>query len=85
MNGNNYTIKTKSNATNVPAGQLSSFLDTGTSLPQVPVEIAQAIYEMVPGAVRSNSTSMWYLPCRSSLNLTWYLGYAISVPSPAQL
>ena len=73
VNGQNYTFTTKSEVSDVPNGKLVAFLDTGTSLPEIPGDVADFIYSNIPGSVSDNGT--WYVPCQSGANLTWYLGY----------
>lgn len=72
VNGKNLTFTTKPELPTVPAGKLSAYMDTGTSFPEVPAEIANFIYGNIPGSVNSNGT--WFVPCQSGANLTWYLG-----------
>lgn len=74
LNGKNYTFVNNSEVSSVPAGKLVGFLDTGTSLPQVPNDVADFIYDNIPGSVKANGT--WFVPCHGGANLTWYLGYA---------
>lgn len=77
VNGQNFTFNLTSRAGNAPGGKLVGFLDTGTSLPMVPAEVAQMIYGSVPGAVNDNNT--WFVPCHTGANLTWFLGYVSSL------
>ncbi|EKM58859.1 uncharacterized protein PHACADRAFT_86559, partial [Phanerochaete carnosa HHB-10118-sp] len=72
VNGHNYTFKTKSKVTTVPQGQLVGFLDTGTSLPEVPEDVADFIYSNIDGSVKNGG--VWFVPCESGANSTWYLG-----------
>lgn len=72
VNGKNYTFKTKSEVATVPKGHLVGFLDTGTSLPEVPEDVADFIYGSIDGAVKNGG--VWFVPCETSVNLTWYLG-----------
>ncbi|EPS97738.1 hypothetical protein FOMPIDRAFT_158263 [Fomitopsis schrenkii] len=63
--------------------QLVVVFDTGFSLPQVPSNVADAIYSRVPGAsfvnVPAASGMVWTLPCDVELNVTFKFG-GVSYP-----
>lgn len=57
--------------------QLHVMLDTGFTFPQVPREVADAIYGRVPGAEfipQTNSPGFWRIPCDYELNITFLFG-----------
>ncbi|KIP07540.1 hypothetical protein PHLGIDRAFT_35388 [Phlebiopsis gigantea 11061_1 CR5-6] len=83
VNGQNFTFTTKSEVSDVPDGKLVAFLDTGTSLPEIPSEAVDFIYGSIPGSVSDNGT--WYIPCQSGANLTWYLGGQAFPTNPLDL
>lgn len=55
--------------------QLHVIFDTGFTIPQVPQNVADAIYGRVPGATWNNSTQFsagyWNIPCDYELNVTF--------------
>lgn len=76
VNGINFTSANSSQAERPTplVGNFTALMDTGTNWAFVPPEIADFIYGNIPGAV--HSSGLWYVPCNSGANLTWYIGCA---------
>ncbi|KAH9893132.1 aspartic peptidase domain-containing protein [Epithele typhae] len=56
----------------VPTGKVAAVLDTGFSLPQIPIAAVNAIYESVPGAVYSEP--YWVVPCDAAPTVVFTFG-----------
>ncbi|KAI9466600.1 aspartic peptidase domain-containing protein [Lactarius psammicola] len=74
-------IQVTSNATLAPthdASQLVAIIDTGFTLPQVPSEVARAMYSGAKGAkltnVESFSGDIWVIDCDAEVNATFLIG-----------
>ncbi|EIN07494.1 acid protease [Punctularia strigosozonata HHB-11173 SS5] len=75
-NGKKITTTSTVNDTTTPK-QLNVVFDTGFSIPQVPKAVADAIYGDVSGAKLQNVSgigSIYVLPCKTELNLTFVFG-----------
>jgi hypothetical protein len=74
VNGKNVTLpRTAVNSTQNPA-QLTAVFDSGFSLPQLPKSMVDAIYANVSGARFDSANFTWMLPCKSEINVTFYIG-----------
>ncbi|CAE6519191.1 unnamed protein product [Rhizoctonia solani] len=80
INGVNQTLQTTiTNGTIPPSGKLPAVLDTGFSLPQIPQQIAAAIYEPM-GGLFDQGSGQYIVPCEAQANLTLYIGgYTIPI------
>ncbi|KAH9037652.1 aspartic peptidase domain-containing protein [Lactarius pseudohatsudake] len=74
-------IKVTSNATDAPihdVNQLVAIIDTGFTLPQVPSEVAHALYSGAKGAKLTNvqqfSGDIWVIDCDVEVNATFLIG-----------
>ncbi|KAI9448438.1 acid protease [Lactarius indigo] len=74
-------VQVTSNATGAPthdANQLVAILDTGFTLPQVPSEVARALYSGAKGAkltsIQSFSGDIWVIDCDAEVNATFLIG-----------
>ncbi|KAH9172156.1 acid protease [Lactarius sanguifluus] len=74
-------IKVTSNATFAPkhdGDQLVAIFDTGFTLPQVPSEVARALYSGAKGAKLTNlqffSGDIWVIDCDAEVNATFLIG-----------
>ncbi|KAH9037651.1 acid protease [Lactarius pseudohatsudake] len=74
-------VKVTSNATDAPThdvNQLVAILDTGFTLPQVPSEVARALYSGAKGAKLTNLQSfngdIWVIDCDAEVNATFVIG-----------
>lgn len=59
---------------NTPSGKLTTVIDSGFSLPQVPRKVSDAIYGRVNGASYSVENGVWLIPCGQELNITIVFG-----------
>lgn len=57
-----------------PDGQMVVVLDSGFTLPQVPRDMADAIYGRVQGAEYNEASEVWTVPCDQLVNLTFKFG-----------
>jgi hypothetical protein len=57
-----------------PDGKLVAVIDSGFTLPQVPREMADAIYGRVQGAIYDTTQQLWTLPCGQLLNISFNFG-----------
>jgi hypothetical protein len=62
-----------------PDGTLVAVIDSGFTLPQVPREIADAIYGRVQGAVYDTDHQFWTVPCEQLLNISFNFG-GVNIP-----
>ncbi|KAH9007248.1 aspartic peptidase domain-containing protein [Lactarius hatsudake] len=74
-------IQVTSNATDAPthdANQLVAVFDTGFTLPQVPSEVARALYSGAKGAnltnVQKAGGDIWVIDCDAEVNATFLIG-----------
>jgi hypothetical protein len=67
-------IKIKSGAPKAPSGTLVAVIDSGFTLPQVPRDVADAIYGRVKGARYSTDDEVWVVPCDQYLQLSFNFG-----------
>ncbi|KAH8081983.1 aspartic peptidase A1 [Cristinia sonorae] len=67
-------IKVKSIVPSAPDNQLVAVFDSGYTFPQVPREMADAIYGRVPGAVYNEVSEIWTVPCGQLINLSFKFG-----------
>ncbi|KAH9065115.1 acid protease [Lactarius deliciosus] len=72
-------IKVTSNAPFAPihdVNQLVAIIDTGFTLPQVPSEVARALYSGAKGAklLSSSSGDIWVIDCDAEINATFLIG-----------
>ena len=56
VNGRNPTFSSNSSVPIVAPGNLVALMDTGTSLPDAPHDVADFIYSGIPGSVNGNGT-----------------------------
>jgi hypothetical protein len=54
--------------------KLVAVLDSGFTFPQVPRDVADAIYGRVPGANYDSKEQIWTIPCDIEVNLTFVFG-----------
>lgn len=78
---NGKAIQVVSNATEAPLhyeNQLVAIIDTGFSLPQVPSDVAHALYSGAKGAKLTNVQSLggdiWVIDCDAEVNATFLIG-----------
>ncbi|KAH9013842.1 aspartic peptidase domain-containing protein [Lactarius pseudohatsudake] len=78
---NGKAVNVKSNAIDAPthnASQLVAGIDTGFTLPQVPSEVAHAMYSGAKGAklknLQSYSGDIWVIDCDAEVNVTFLIG-----------
>ena len=57
-----------------PDGQLVVVFDSGFTLPQVPRDMADAIYGRVQGAEYNEESEVWTVPCDQLINLSFKFG-----------
>lgn len=57
-----------------PDNQLVAVFDSGYTLPQVPRSMSDAIYGCVQGAVYSEASGVWTVPCSQEINLSFMFG-----------
>jgi len=57
-----------------PDGTLVAVIDSGFTFPQVPRDMADAIYGRVQGAVYDTTLQIWTLPCDQLLNISFNFG-----------
>ncbi|KAJ7122175.1 aspartic peptidase domain-containing protein [Mycena epipterygia] len=55
-------------------GKLVALMDTGTPTATVPVDVFNAIYASIPGALFSSSQGNWIVPCNTTSIVTVVLG-----------
>lgn len=67
-------IKIDSIVPSAPDNQLVVVFDSGYTLPQVPRAVSDAIYGRVPGAMYSEASEVWTVPCSQMINLTFKFG-----------
>ncbi|KAI0357462.1 aspartic peptidase A1 [Trametes cingulata] len=67
-------IKVDSIVPSAPDGQLVVVFDSGFTLPQVPRDMADAIYGRVPGAEYNEASEVWTVPCDQLIPLTFKFG-----------
>ncbi|KAI9448437.1 acid protease [Lactarius indigo] len=74
-------IKVTSNATYAPihdVNQLVAIIDTGFTFPQVPSEVAHALYSGAKGAkltnVEETGGDVWVIDCDAEVNVTFLIG-----------
>lgn len=72
VNGRNISLG-KSVVAGTAPGKLVAVLDSGSSDADVPFDLADAIYEGIPGTLKVNGT--WYVPCYMGMNATVVIGY----------
>jgi hypothetical protein len=78
VNGKNVTLpRTVVNTTQNPA-QLTAVFDSGFSLPQLPKSMVDAIYANVSRARFDSANFTWMLPCKSEINVTFYIGLSFA-------
>ncbi|KAM5543963.1 hypothetical protein V8D89_002580 [Ganoderma adspersum] len=59
----------------VPSGSTVAALDSGSSFPSLPPAAVNAIYGSIPGALYDETSQDWFVPCNSSMNLTFVFGF----------
>ena len=57
-----------------PDGKLVAVVDSGFTLPQVPRQVADAIYGRVQGAEWNEDNAVWTIPCGQLLNVSFKFG-----------
>ena len=57
-----------------PDGKLVAVVDSGFTLPQVPRQVADAIYGRVQGAEWKSDWNAWTIPCTQMLNISFKFG-----------
>jgi len=62
-----------------PDGTLVAVIDSGFTLPQVPRDMADAIYGRVQGAVYDTANQFWTVPCGQLLNISFNFG-GVNIP-----
>ncbi|KAI0771200.1 acid protease [Trametes elegans] len=67
-------IKVDSIVPSAPDDQLVVVFDSGFTLPQVPREMADAIYGRVQGAEYNEESEIWTIPCSQNIPLTFKFG-----------
>ncbi|THH23116.1 hypothetical protein EUX98_g8061 [Antrodiella citrinella] len=67
-------IEISSIVPSAPDGQLVVIFDSGYTLPQVPRAMSDAIYGRVQGAIYSETSEAWTIPCSQEVNLTIKFG-----------
>ena len=67
-------IKYDSIVSKAPDGQLVAVVDSGFTLPQVPRDVADAIYGRVQGAEWNADNEVWTIPCDQMLNISFKFG-----------
>ncbi|KAI9431473.1 aspartic peptidase domain-containing protein [Lactarius indigo] len=78
---NGEAVNVESNTTDTlthDANQLVALIDTGISFPQVPSEVARAMYSGAKGAKLTNLQSyngdIWVIDCDAEVNVTFFVG-----------
>ena len=64
----------KSSVQGVAAGKAVAVLDTGFSLPQIPKDMLDAMYQGVPGSLFSEDDLTYLVPCDAGANVTFIFG-----------
>ncbi|ETW82863.1 aspartic peptidase [Heterobasidion irregulare TC 32-1] len=72
INGTKLALNSSSKG--VPKGQAVAVLDTGATNALVPKYISDFIYGSIPGAIFSEQTNIWAVPCTSTADVRLVLG-----------